>query len=87
MTQVIVIGTLIKELAKMSREPLYIYRVRLQDGEKVSDFLSNELPPNIGGVLEIMVLNKPERFEVIHCRAKTFGINEVYILKVRRRIS
>ena len=71
----------------MSREPLYIYRARLQDGEKVSDFLSNELPPNVGGVLEIMVMSKLERFEVIQCRAKTFGINAFYILKVRRLIS
>ena len=77
------IGTLTKELAKMSGEPLYIYRVRLQGGEKVSDFLSNELPPSVGGVLEIMFMNKPHRFEVIHCRVKTVGISEVYFLKVR----
>ena len=71
----------------MSREPLYIYRVRLQNGEKVSNFLSNELPPNVGGVLEIMVVGKLEKFEVIDCRTKSFGINEFFFLKVRRLIS
>jgi hypothetical protein len=67
----------------MSINPMYLYVARLEDGEKVAEYVTNFPPPAVGRGLNLKHRGNYENFEVIKIGTRALDGYEIVVLTVR----
>jgi hypothetical protein len=66
----------------MNIEPTYFYYPYLENGQKLAEYASREMPPKVGEIITIQGQCVSQCFEVLDLSCTTLSLFEIVVLKV-----